>query len=818
MRLTPFLVLCTAPVLWGAPELAPNTWTKLATDTAGARPGSAMRYAPDAGVFLLWGFMNNDPDLLQELPLMQAPEYDMVSFDPAEGVWRNHVPRDAQSIWGKKLPLAYIPATYAGKTSGSERIVLHGPSNEQGGAPRPDLNLVFDQVVYHPPSKSLFYFTGGLTALYDVVARKWIDLEPAHSPPPVMTGSLAYDPVHDAVILFGGSHVAEPGPGGRLVGYTGTWIYEFAKQDWRRLDTDTQPQPRMNTRMVCDTKNRLLVVFGGDSQSHYLADTWLFDLATLRWRKSAAASGPEPRAGHFTVYDPQTGWVLTGGGYNRRNLSDMWAYDAATDRWRKLNGEAPSGFYVTGDIASEKRLIVAVTSTADPAQRRRCNMLYPVRTTYAYRIAPEGLIATEQPARVYGPMAKRPPEESTQGTGPDPARQKLQAERLASMPVNRWVHLSDPGRIPPDRTWGSATFDTNLGRILYWGGEHCGYEGNDVDSYDPSLHTWLNPTVAPEYNERMWDHGYTRDQSMGLTGLTFQGNPWNVHARKIYAYDPVSRKMIVVRPIRLTTGYSPEALAAFSGRPKAHADALVNPPGSYDKWATWAYTPEDGKWTLLGPAPESLDTLVTTPRGVIGINVDWPSRLNDSGYQLPWKPSSPAQERTVYLFDGAKKSWTLLGALKDSPQNLYESTGLAYDSKRNQLILHGGGARRDEVWTFDLCAGSWKKRDARVNGGGAPPVATREGVYLPNEDVFLVSASGRDGEAQAPDLWAYRVSEDTWYRQKVPLPENLGASRWSSQNRAMVYDAARDLVLLVVGTGGETGKAYVWALKYRFAR
>ena len=34
----------------------------------------------------------------------------------------------------------------------------------------------------------------------------------------------------------------------------------------------------MNARMVTDTRNNVLVVFGGDGQSHYLADTWLFDL------------------------------------------------------------------------------------------------------------------------------------------------------------------------------------------------------------------------------------------------------------------------------------------------------------------------------------------------------------------------------------------------------------------------------------------------------------------------------------------------------------------------------------------------------------
>jgi hypothetical protein len=42
----------------------------------------------------------------------------------------------------------------------------------------------------------------------------------------------------------------------------------------------------MNTRLVCDTKNQQLVVFGGDAQSHYLSDTWILDLKTRTWRQS----------------------------------------------------------------------------------------------------------------------------------------------------------------------------------------------------------------------------------------------------------------------------------------------------------------------------------------------------------------------------------------------------------------------------------------------------------------------------------------------------------------------------------------------------
>src|SRR6266849_5527567 len=336
MRFPSCLVALTLPVIVSsAATLPPNQWVEIRKDAAGARPGSALRYVPESHAFFLWGFMNDDPELLQEQPLMRIPEYDMVTFDPDEGRWRNHFPVEWEELWSKQLPLAYVPRTYSGITSGSERTVLRGPTNDKEGAPRPDLNIVFDQVVYFPPTHSLVYFTGGLTAAYDPKLRRWRDLTPRHSPPPVLGGSLAYDPLHESIVLSGGGHVAEPAADGKVAGYTGTWIYDPKSNDWRELTSSVKPPPRMNTRMITDTRNQVLVLFGGDGQSHYLADTWLFDLKSRTWHESRAP-GPEARAGHFSVYDSETGWMIIGGGYNRRDLTDMWAYDAREDRWRKL--------------------------------------------------------------------------------------------------------------------------------------------------------------------------------------------------------------------------------------------------------------------------------------------------------------------------------------------------------------------------------------------------------------------------------------------------------------------------------------------------
>lgn len=804
-------ILATTFLATPPPERLPaNTWVQLRQDAAGARRGSAVRYASKAGVFILWGFMNDDPDLLQEQPLMRIPEYDVVAFQPDGGKWQSQIPFEWVSLWDQQLPLAYVPRTYSGITTGSERTVLRSPTEEQEGAPRPDLNIVFDQVVYHPPSESLIYFTGGLTAAYHVQQRRWRDLAPAQSPPPVLAGSLAYDPLHDELVLFGGGHVAERGPDGKVVGYTGTWTYRFPENRWLPLSLSQQPPPRMNSRLVCDTKNQVLVLFGGDAQTHYLADTWIFDLKTRSWHVSRAASGPEARAGHFTVYDPESGWIIMGGGYNHRDLTDMWAYEAATDRWLPVQGDVPTGFYLSADLAPEERLILLVANTRKPRDTMTCNILYPVRSTYGYRIDSKTLVKEGMAGREPQSISKSEPL-AIEATEELAHRRAKQTRTLDNLPVNRWIHLAAPGRMAPTRTWGSATFDSDRGQILYWGGGHCGYEGNDVDAYLVDAHTWRRLNPAAEYPERLWNRG------VRLAGVTFSGGPWTEHGRSIYAYDPVSRKLVLARTIRLTTGYDPKILSSFPGAVtadyQARVDALVNPPSSYVKYATWIFDPDGGTFELAGSAPEGVDTLLSTPRGVMGVNVNWPKRLNDAGYLLPWSPVQPPEDTALFLFDAARKRWQRLGRPQVSPQNLYERTSLAYDPNRQRILLHGGGRNRDELWSFDLKELRWRNLAPSVISpkGAALPGCGREAVFLPGQDLLLIYAASSKNP-RAWTLWAYRPSHNGWEELDIQgddVPRQMG---W---NHAMVYDSQRDLILLVAGAGGDTGKASVYALRFR---
>ena len=65
------------------------------------------------------------------------------------------------------------------------------------------------------------------------------------------------------------------------------------------------------------------------------------------------------------------------------------------------------------------------------------------------------------------------------------------------------------------------------------------------------------------------------------------------------------------------------------------------------------------------------------------------------------------------------------------------------------------------------------------------------------------------------DFWVYTPSDNSWRKVRVPTSgESLHGK--VGQNRAMLYDAKRDLLLLVLGgRGGDVGQATVYALRYR---
>ena len=95
----------------------------------------------------------------------------------------------------------------------------------------------------------------------------WVNLTPEHTPGPRDGYGLAYDKKNEVMILFGGY---VPG-----VGNTDeTWEYDFASNNWTKIQTNGNPPVRSFPGIAYDVLNEATVLFGGYGDTGFLDDTW----------------------------------------------------------------------------------------------------------------------------------------------------------------------------------------------------------------------------------------------------------------------------------------------------------------------------------------------------------------------------------------------------------------------------------------------------------------------------------------------------------------------------------------------------------------
>jgi hypothetical protein len=90
--------------------------------------------------------------------------------------------------------------------------------------------------------------------------------------------------------------------------------------------------------MAFDSARKCIVLFGGASGSHLLADTWTWD--GTEWTQ-VADTGPAARSGHALAYDDARERVVLFGGSTAANpFGDTWEWDG-TD-WTQVQDVGPS--------------------------------------------------------------------------------------------------------------------------------------------------------------------------------------------------------------------------------------------------------------------------------------------------------------------------------------------------------------------------------------------------------------------------------------------------------------------------------------------
>src|SRR5262245_9514305 len=223
---TAWLVLAFAVRAVGDDQPAPrpvNTWVKLDKARIGPRGDPALVYDPVAGRFLVLG-----GGIAWPVYGKQPHPFDDLALDREASQWENLYP--ANKDWGPKFGDAKPPPFK------NELFTL----SDRDGNVRPNLSTYrgvyyYNQYAYDSDTKCVYFHARGHTFSYDTAARAWKDLAPATSPtggkdrPPLLWGSLCYDPVNKRVLLFGGGNVLSER------GDPGTWAYDPATNGWSQL-------------------------------------------------------------------------------------------------------------------------------------------------------------------------------------------------------------------------------------------------------------------------------------------------------------------------------------------------------------------------------------------------------------------------------------------------------------------------------------------------------------------------------------------------------------------------------------------------------
>jgi hypothetical protein len=741
-------IACLALLILPLPAFAddPNTWRKVTEGQIGPRSSAPLVYLPTQKAFtLLGGYISHEP---------QGPfPFDLLTFDPASATWKNWF-SGGTADRGKEVG----PVRDPGFKSPYFELV------DKEGALRlsPRQARFYNQYAFAPWDGCVYALVCGHTLRFDPRTQAWTDLAPKTAPVTVQNnyrqalcwGALCADPVNRELVLVGGcgadNQNASPG----------TWIYSTGDNEWRRLGAKIEPGPRALAPMAYDADARAIVLFGGDRLNELLGDTWVYDCASRSWQQRRPAINPAPRFGHGLVAHGSKGVILVGGKtYTSSNAYlamlyaplpfEMWTYDVKADRWTRLKtqGRPPqiANAAMMAAINDKNELMLVKESQGKlPAETWTCQL-----STAAVNDEGTKMTGVAPGTSVFRTGAYDPAWYDDLPA----ADEKAFAKFLADVPANRFVDVEAP-RWPLNRQgggWSTSALDIDNEQILNVCGGHSSYFGNDVAHFSLKTGRWLisaRPELALDFNYDL----------SGPGPLTFAGAPWSNHNYKTYAYDPLSKRMILVGG--QTHFYDPAA------RRWRGDERFATSPFAGSKYVTFICPTPHGVyvWTRM--------TGFSSEIGLFRLddNKAW-SRVKTTGAPLP-RPVVDAGSTIVYDTQRDRFLLTTVEGLKP-------------------------GEAPGQLWSIDRKTGECSMLNPQGRDKLVTPRFAREAVYVAKQDVFLFGILIGDG-LQTP---FYLPESNTWQLANIPGAEVMNSHRkqpGGSVDLGLLYDAKRDLVYAVL--------------------
>ena len=727
----------------------PNTWTKLdKAAIVGRRWDVPLGYAPELKRFIVLGGRSSFADY------KKPRSYDVLTLTADRTEWQNDFPPGKD--WGPKIGAGNAPGW---------KSETFGLRDSEGNA-RPNWTVygtfaLGQKYDYDPDTKAFYFYAGGSTFKYDPSERKWTDLNPPTHPEKDLGGtllwsSMVYDQHNKQFVLFGGGNIQSER------GDPGTWTYSPAKNAWTQLKLAKQPPQRANSRLAYDPITKRIVLFGGDQLDQLMSDTWIFDVVRARWDEANPKKAPAPRGGHALLWLPKAKKILLVGGYvyssttgyvaslYQRLPIELWTYDVEMDQWDFLTrGNAKDGPDAPANF---------FWSAAVDAEDRV--MVLGQSGTWLCQVDASKTDEAGLAKWSVKPGTSERREDSHDPTWylkgvPRADTAKTEAE-LKDLKPNEWKVRPTPKRPGMNMDWGSAVFAPELDMILRFSGGHSAYSGTAPVVYNVKTDRYTLPFV-PEYP---LEYVYSNDQVRGE--WSFKKNPWMTgHTYKSTGYDP-NLKAMVFAPHEYTYFFDPVESA-------------------------WSRGPERNPYR----ADFYVVTVCATPKGAV-----------------VWANQRQGGAAALWRLDAPSRTWKPLPLKGEMPATSADHHGMAYDSKRDRLLLFSDlGKNKGDVLEYDFKTGATRWLGAAGKDKALAPA--RETIYVPEADAVLIGA-----HVQGDTVWPlYDCATNAWLGVELTGADPVGKKAFNN-SMGLMHDPNRRLIWAV----GQYSQVHVLRLDIKAAR
>lgn len=365
----------------------------------------------------------------------------------------------------------------------------------------------------------------------------------------------------------------------------------------------------------------------------------------------------------------------------------------------------------------------------------------------------------------------------------------VKADIYAEIPNNSWAHVGPgtqsgqaTGREPPFGivAFSGMALDDGRDQLLFFGGGHGDYWGNEVWSWNIATRAWsraYEPDPLRNVDLVTCRAGVDNARSPGM---------WMPSRRPISRHTYDSIEFISHLGVMMAGGgstYSGSGEYLWSDTDPTRRGCYLNSPEDL-----WFYDPATKSWQYKGSS--------RTDSGRDGMTV---AAYDSTTGNIVSLGRDPNYQMTTWIYDPLSNVFERKQPVKVAPW--HGEIAATYDGKRRYVLFFGGEyPKSDKLWAYSVDQNTWL--DLSPPTGMRPAAGGGYGIaYDSANDVVIVY--GPSG------LWIYDYAGRSWIQPTTTLSPQAG----TYVHGRLKYDVKRNITFLAYGSS--TYLVNVWAYRYK---